>query len=160
MKRIYLSGKKSQGYYALVDNEDYEALNKYKWKLQKGYACRNAYIDTARGVHIYKLKSMHRVIMDAPEGLTVDHINRNRLDNRKSNLRLCTMAQNLKNVPIRDTNKSGYKGVYLEKRTGKYYSQISNDSKAIHLGTFNTKWEAYSAYKKASKKYHREYSNV
>jgi hypothetical protein len=79
----------TQGKFAIVDAEDYERLSKYKWHVDKGDSTYYA----ARGI-VGKNFRMHREILNAPEGLVVDHRNHNGLDNRKKNLRLCTRSQN------------------------------------------------------------------
>lgn len=87
-----------------------------------------------------------------------DHINGNTLDNRRSNLRVVTRTQNNQNVTIRKHNKSGYKGVSLEKKTGRWVAVIQANNKRIHLGTFDTPEEAYAAYCEAAKKYHGKFA--
>lgn len=93
--QVPLSGEKGIGKFAIVDDTDFELVNKYKWYLVSGYA------RTARGLF------MHRLIMSPKEGNTIDHLNHNRLDNRKSNLRECSLSENLR-------NKNG-KGYYYDK---------------------------------------------
>jgi hypothetical protein len=121
MKQIPLSGGKA---YALVDDEDYEFLNQFKWTLTaKGYAMT--------GVR------MHRLIMKAPDGVEVDHIYGNRLDNQKSRMRLCTPEQNSQNKKKWAKTKSGYKGVTSSVRTpGKYQVRICRKRHYHHVGTF------------------------
>src|SRR2546430_16319669 len=95
--------KLTRGKYALVDLVDYEWLSQWKWYCSaRGYAARRLYPEN-------KVVYMHRVII--PEGEEVDHINHDKLDNRKSNLRPCTHKQNLRSRGLNKNNKSGYKGV-------------------------------------------------
>lgn len=89
---------------------------------------------------------MHRIIMNCPEDRQVDHINGDGLDNRKSNLRVCTQRQNSCNTLKYSTNKSGYKGVSFSKDTNKWRATIVVNYKQIHLGLFNTPEEAAEAY--------------
>ena len=105
MKRIPLT----QGKFALVDDEDFEALSQFKWrakhcpdgrrpeKSSKWYACRTEI--RKRGPKAGKKKEvyMHRFLMDAPRGKVVDHLNGDGLDNRRANLRICTQKENLAN---------------------------------------------------------------
>jgi hypothetical protein len=139
--------KLTKGQYALVDDEDYEHLNQWKWwtqhvkspKLRKQdlyYACRT----DKHGKNI----SMHRQIMGLPE-LQVDHINRNSLDNRRSNLRLATRQENLQNRSLRADNTSKLIGVYWDKSRNKWHAQIQHNGIAKNLGRFEDKNEAIRA---------------
>lgn len=92
-------------------------------------------------------KFLHRLITEAPKGKVVDHINRNTLDNRKSNLKVCTIQENLRNQK-RPNNKTGHTGVAVHP-SGKYTAQIKHNYKKVHLGVFKTIKEAVKARKKA-----------
>jgi hypothetical protein len=139
MKEIKLT----KGQVTIVDDDDYEELSKYKWYFDGFYAVR--YEDG-------KLIFMHRQIVNAPKGLVVDHINRNKLDNRKSNLRLCTHRQNAVNSKHR--NNSGYKGVYYDRCLKKYVARIGRK----HLGTFATVEEAAKVYDEHAKQLYGEFA--
>jgi hypothetical protein len=89
MKRIKLT----QGKYALVDDEDFESLNKYKWYFHQGYAIRNTKMKFGKRTTIF----MHRIITNCPKGKDVDHINMNGLNNQKYNMRVCKRSQNITN---------------------------------------------------------------
>jgi hypothetical protein len=145
----------SQGRVALVDDEDYEWLNQWKWHMSStGYARRNTTkLDTLLGTA--KI-AMHRVILNAPEGSMVDHIDCNKLNNQRSNLRLCTVAQNNRN--ILPYGKSGLKGVELDKRTGRWRAYVSVNKKRIHIGVFDTPCEAGLAYDAAARSYFGEFA--
>ena len=107
-------------------------------------------------------KSIHRVVMDNPEGMEVDHINGNPLDNRKENLRICTRAQNSQNKKLRADSKSGYKGVY-ERSNGRFQAYIGNPEypgRHISLGYHNTPEEAARAYDAKAKELHGEYAHL
>jgi hypothetical protein len=148
MKTIPLS----QGKYAVVDEKDYEFLSQWKWSLSNGYAVRGEYKKGKR-----KTIYMHRLITGFK---TTDHINRNSLDNRRANLRECTVAQNAHNRVKQKNNTSGYKGVYFHKLENKWMSAIISNGKRIHLGYFSQKKEANEAYKKAALIYHGEFANI
>lgn len=138
----------TQGKVALVDDEDYARVNSYKWhtQLYRGgcYAVRQ--IKTAPVQQIY----MHRFIMDAPNGLEIDHKNGNGLDNRRSNLRICTESDNRKNRKLNYNNVSGYKGVYWDKKMRKWRAKIKVNRRTIHLGSFTTPESASLAYSHAA----------
>lgn len=140
MKEILLS----KGEKVIVDDEDFDELNQFKWYLSKyGYAVRNSKLNNKR-IKIY----MHKYINSNHE--FIDHINGNKLDNRRCNLRGCTLKQNSFNQKISKNNKSGYKGVYFSKKANKWIANINKDYKRIHLGTFLTAKEAAKAYNKAA----------
>lgn len=142
MKEIQLT----QGKIALVDDEDYERLILWKWKADKGsrsfYATRSEYKEGKK-----KTLMMHRVIMREPDGMEIDHIDGNGLNNQKHNLRVCTRKENSRNLP--STNKNGYKGVH--KSGSKWMAQIWNDGTAVYLGTFLEVEEAARAYDEKAK---------
>jgi hypothetical protein len=100
---------------------------------------------------------MHRVILNAPKGMEVDHINRDGLDNRKVNLRLATTTQNVCNRYWR-SKTSKYKGVHFDKSCGKYRTEITLNRKRIHVGKYDSEIEAAKAYDNAAKKYHGEFA--
>jgi hypothetical protein len=137
--------KLSQEKYALVDREDFDWLNQWKWSCVKGnkYAGRKQWQQGEnKSKHIY----MHRLIMGAKGKIQVDHINRNGLDNRKSNLRLATDTQNKHNHKLIKTNKTGYHGVYWDKQMGKWGAGISINGKHQALGYFTDIKEGARAY--------------
>lgn len=142
----------TQGKVAIVDDEDYEELSKYKWHYHaKGYAARGTTVSEGLGrLYIF----MQRQILNAPKDMQVDHINRNRLDNRKSNLRLATRAENSRNSINSSKNANGYRGVKFDKRYGSWSAQIEVDGKHMHLGTFESSDVAARAYDEAAIKYH------
>lgn len=130
------------GNYTLVDDEDYDYLNRWKW-----YESWNHYV--VRGEYNggnYKTIRMHRVIMNTPKGLVTDHINRDTLDNRRSNLRICNKSINGLNRGPQKNNTTGFKGVTFEKQTRKYVARISINRLNVTLGRFKTPEEASKAY--------------
>jgi len=145
------------GYDVLIDDEDYVRIRAINWRRTSA----GLYFGTGRKINgKYKIIFFHRFIIDAPEGFEVDHINMNTLDNRKINLRICTKAQNRQNRSMYKNNPSGYKGVTFNKSKNKWMGRISENKKYHFLGYFDTPEEAYEAYCKASKKYHKEYGRI
>lgn len=142
MKKLLLGNGES----ALVDDEQFEWLSKYRWqndgRYVSGEVWKNNFHDKPKnkGKKVY----LHRVLLWCPKGFQVDHINGDGLDNRLENLRIVTPSQNsMNNHTIR--SKSGYKGVYPG-RDEKWCAQIQKDNKCYCLGTFSTKKEAALAY--------------
>ena len=149
MKYIKLSQNKK----AKVDNEEYKNLSKYKWYFKNGYAVRK------EGAY-EPLIQMHRLILGTPKGKDTDHINGNKLDNRKENLRIASRSENLRNTKKYKTNKSGFKGVCFYKRKNQWMVQIQVKSKKIHLGYFKDIKKAAKAYNKAAIEYHGEFAKI
>ncbi len=146
MKKIPLT----QGRFALVDDEDFDRINQFKWNLYDNgkftYAVTN-----------HSLR-MHRVVMHAPKDKEVDHRNHNGLDNQKHNLRVCTKNENQHNRRLNANNASGYKGVCWHKRINKWQSYIRFQSKRIFLGYFADKVEAAKAYDKKAEELFGEFA--
>ncbi len=103
---------------------------------------------------------MHRVILKAPGGLDVDHINGDGLDNRRINLRVCTRSQNLANQGTQARNLSGCKGVSWDKRTGRWITFISVNSKNHNLGRFDDLQTARAAYQAAAVRHFGEFART
>ena len=123
--------------YAIVD-KDFAYIDKYKWSLGKrGYA-----IASMNGY----MRLLHHLILGKPdEGKVVDHINRDKLDNRKLNLRFVTQKVNTRNAGMLTTNTSGHKGVSFDKRRGKWFAQSSFNGKHQFGGYHDTIEEAIKA---------------
>lgn len=138
MKRIKLS----QGKYALVDNEDFEKVNQHKWNYTSTkYASRNKKIYENK----YEQEYMHRFILNASKEFKIDHINHNGLDNRKCNLRICTVSENSMNQRAHG-GKSKYKGIYWDKKYNKWRALIGLNGKQIHIGRYTNEITAALAY--------------
>lgn len=104
-----------------------------------------------------KITAAHRIIINAPQGKLVDHINGNKKDNRVSNLRLCNKSENAYNSKVRTNNKSGRTGVYFRKDTGKWSAGIKHNNKKICLGCYDTFEEAVSARENGESTYAKEF---
>ena len=164
MKEIKLT----KGKVALVDDEDFEYLNQWKWYCQENRYKHDTLYYAVRSKTINKhrcLIMMHRVIMETSNELEVDHIDHNGLNNQKSNLRNCTHSQNHMNKVSK--GKSRYLGVcfYIQKRKLRgdrllIRANIVINKKFISLGYFKTEKAAARAYDRCAKKYHGEYANL
>ncbi len=138
MKTIEMAG----GFVTLVDDEDFEYLNQFKWHTCRScntwYAVREL---IRRNGPTSKIR-MHRVIMNPPEGKYIDHINHDGLDNRRSNLRIVTTRENIMNMER--GNSTGYLGV--KRHYDKFGAQIRINGKRIWLGRYDTAEEAHNVY--------------
>lgn len=154
MKKIKLT----KGKHALVDDEDFEALNKWSWQLSTtGYAVRRHHVSGSGENRIRQHIAMHREIIGAPYNKDVDHINHNPLDNRKFNLRLCDTSQNLYNSRLRVNKLTKFKGVSLmpPKRNARYRVRFAK----ILIGYFFTEDEAAYVYDQISEQLAGEFAN-
>lgn len=148
MKKILLTQEK----FALVDDEDFEKLNQYKWFAHKAgnsfYAERKSPIVNGKRIII---KMHHEIIGYPPKGFEVDHKNGDGLFNLKSNLRFVTRRQNCQNRKnqIRRKKTSQYPGVSWDKRDQKWLSMIQINGILKNLGLFTSEFKAFNAYRQA-----------
>ena len=135
----------------LIDEEDKFILENHGWCIDShGYA-----VATIK----YKKVYLHRIIMQVNNRkIYVDHINGNKLDNRKCNLRLCNHRDNLNNRPGNKNNTSGLKGLWYSKPNKKWVARITVHGKCINLGSYVDKLDAAKAYNTAAIKYFGEFA--
>lgn len=157
-KQIALAGERGRGRFAIVDDQDFPRLSKYRWFFQKridgsGYAYRNA---TVNGKRVTPL--MHREIMSAPDGSEIDHKNRDKLDNRRQNLRPSTRSGNQSNRSKKRGASSAYKGVTWNKLHRKWGVGLSHNNKWIGLGYFADEIQAARVYDSAAFHFHGEFA--
>lgn len=147
----------SQGLFALIDSADADLVGKYNWCVRQGkwgpYAMRAKKIGGIKH-YIY----LHRFIMRPADGLMVDHKNRDGLDNRRCNLRICTASQNNGNKTIQKNNTSGFKGVTWSKANRRWVAQIVVNKKNIYLGSSANAEIAAELYRKAAAEFHGEFA--
>lgn len=143
----------TQGKVALISTIDFP-ISQYKWCVDGKYAST-----TIKGKKVL----MHRLIMNVPESMEVDHIDGNGLNNRRSNLRVCTRSQNGKNRKLAKNNKSGYHGVHFantEKRKKRWVASIRVNGIKRVIGRFYTPLEAAHAYNRVALQNHKEFASL
>lgn len=143
----------TQGKFSQVDDEDFDYINQFKWYVNSGYAVRHSEKDRN------KIIQMHRIILKTPSAMVTDHINGDRLDNRKENLRACTESENQRNKSKLPNNTTGYKGVYTH-TVGKWKASICVHRQQIFLGVFDSPKEAAHAYDEAALKHHGIFARI
>lgn len=150
MKHIQLT----QGQVAIVDDEDYDELSRFSWYVDnKGYAQRNQNEVTPRTTI-----RMHQQILGVIPGMQIDHLNRNRLDNQRTNLRYISPVNQARNVGMKKNNSSGFKGVSWWSKTGKWRAYITFERKPITIGYFFAKVDAARAYDEKAKELFGQYA--
>lgn len=131
----------TQGAVTFIDDEDFDLVCRWRWKLHpQGYACRSTQVD---GRYVTIL--LHRLIADTPPHLQADHINRDRLDNRRNNLRNVTGSVNTMNQGLSPRNTSGYRGVTWDKERGKWQAKTKHLGRWVFLGRYDSAEEAAAA---------------
>lgn len=150
----------TKGKYTLVDDRDYGYLMGWKWQVlegKRGRYCAKRSSARKRGEkrkNIY----MHRIIMHYDGNMDIDHINGNALDNRRSNLRICTRSQNHHNAGLRSDNKSGYRGISWREDNKTWAARIDFNNTSKHLGCFENIEDAVLARREAEEQYVGEFS--
>lgn len=146
----------TQGYTTIIDADDYDRISQHKWYYHQGYAFRSALI----APDVRKLVGMHRVIMglDAYDKRVVDHINGDKLDNRRDNLRICTQADNTRNTRKRKDGKSKYKGVC---KSGAYWQVgVRIGGKYVYGGSFKDERLAALKYNEMAAEAYGEFAKL
>lgn len=148
----------TKGLYALIDEEDYQLVSELKWyadvRKVNAYAVRKTKKDGVLKMHRYILEK-HGFDLTGKE---VDHINCDGLDNRKENLRVCTVLENRRNQKLRYNMST--KGIYYHRQSQKWCARLKIENKRISLGYFYTKEEATAAYDEAAKKYFGDFAKT
>lgn len=157
-KDDYVIGYTNQGCPFYFDIDDYNLVKQYCWYKYNGYITTNTPIEL-KNTNKYKNQiRLHRLIMNCPDDMVVDHINHDPTDNRKSNLRIATPLQNGFNRSTLCNSTSGVTGVSQYKDTGKWRAYIMLHNKQLYLGTYTNFEDAVAARKKAEEKIFGEYS--
>jgi hypothetical protein len=150
----------SRGKVALVSAGDYDYLNQWKWSYGAGgYAVRNEYNVKKNGRPKVQIL-MHRLIMDNPQGMLVDHKNGERLDNRRANLRLATHADNQHNRNVNKNNTSGFRGVTWCKQTRRWRATTMFEGKSRQIGRFLVMEDAVQALDSFYVEHHGEFARL
>lgn len=149
----------TQGQIAKVDAEDFDRINQWKWcahwdRKARSFRAERGRRDNGKTVYV----SMAREVMGHPEGLEVDHRFHDTLDNRKSQLRIATHAQNCHNQRRRRDNSSGHKGVCWVPSIGKWRVRITLHGKRKLIGEYLDKGDATAAAKNAAEEMHGEFA--
>ena len=156
MKKIKLGGL---GGHAFVDDDDYAYLSQWKWyRIEIGYAV--TYTNIMNTNNKFPMTFLHRLILKAPKNKQVDHINMNKLDNRKNSLRLADKSKNMCNRGLQKNNTSGYKGVTRRKQNVLriWTTRVKKDGIQHVFGSYRTKEEAAYVYDQVVMQLHGEFA--
>lgn len=147
----------TQGLEAVIDAADVDLVKPYRWFAGK---IGNVVYAFTRFTKSSKERptALHRLLCNPPEELSIDHIDLDGLNNRRSNLRLATTSENSRNTRTRQNNTSGFKGVSWRRDRSRWQVHIRVDGKRLSLGHYVTLEDAASAYAGAAEKYHGEFA--
>ncbi len=149
----------TQGRVAIIDDADFARISKFKWFLHHGQAERRGRIGPHR-INIPMAREIMRMPQVKTGNIVVDHINGDKLDNRRGNLRDCTHAENCRNRGMSAHNSSGFKGVTWNIGVKKWLAQLRVHGKNKHLGIFQTPELAARAYDAAAIKHYGEFAKT
>ena len=160
---LAVTSEKYGRFTTLIDLDDVDKCKPYHWGIRKSYNQNydTYYIGANRKKGTNKPLLLHRYLMNVTETNDwVDHIDGNKLNNRKQNLRRCDLSQNNINNKMYYTNKSGHKGVHFDTSlvTPKWMAWVCINKKRKHLGYFNTYDDAVIAREEAERKYYGEFN--
>lgn len=150
MKKLTIVSKTHGAHDVLLDDADYKKIQSEPGTWYLSLKREKFYVQKHTKTGVVEIQ---RWLLNPPKGLYVDHINRNPLDNRRKNLRICTNAANLRNGRVRTTNKSGVSGVCWDKERNKWATEIRVNYKKIFLGRFSNFKDAVKARKLAEERY-------
>lgn len=138
----------TQGKHAIIDADDFDLVGRNIWFCHHGYARTKS----------CGAKYLHQLLLDVPKGMCADHKNGNRLDNRRQNLRVCTYTENAWNKGKRKTTK--YKGVYFDKRMGKWRARMLFHGERIYISSHETPEDAARAYNIVALAHYGEFARL
>lgn len=145
------------GHTVKIDEEDFNRVSQYKWHIQAGYA-KTEMGDRRLGTRRHL--AMHRLITKAQKGQVVDHINMDKLDNRKSNLRFCDKSTNGMNRVAQSNSKTGVKGVCWSKQKRRWRVTVNCNRKQYHIGFFKELGDAKEASRFATNLIHKQFARI
>lgn len=143
----------TQGMFAIVDAGDVKAVSRFKWRVSVGARGHRYAVTWDGGARVL----MHRLLTGAPDGMVVDHVDGDGINNRRENMRVCTQAQNVMNRTSA-LHQSGRKGLRHDPQSGHWGARVAVSGKRPWLGTFKTEAEARAAYNEAAQKLHGEFA--
>lgn len=149
---LYVTGHTKKGEAFIFDVDDLDIVSKFSW-----YISKRGYVVTTIN---HRAMTMHKILLGNTNGFDVDHISRDRLDNRKSNLRLCSHQENAFNQKKRKTNTSGYIGVSFLKAARKFEAYVHFNGKKHHFGLHETAFDAAIARDNGASKLFGKYANL
>jgi len=152
--------KLTRGFVAIVDEDDYAELNRFKWYVARSGLGRNYAhrMSSANGKRL--CISMHRSIARPPRGKIIDHIDGDGLNNTRANLRFCTASQNNRNRIKRAACHSRFKGVTWKADAKLWFAQIASDKVKYNIGYFKDEIEAARAYDKEALRLHKDFARI
>ena len=146
----------THGRFALIDDEDYKKASKWRWRV-----IQNRYVEGRRLTNQKENIRLHRLILDAPKDMDVDHIDYDGFNNQKSNLRLCTTAQNIQRQrPQTRSKTSRHRGVFWDKSRNRWTAKVRKCGKDILIGRFKTEIEAVKIWNEKAKELFGEYAYI